>query len=88
MRRFALALIVALFAVPAGAVTANAAPIKVNAVPGAGGAVVTATVLETYTQTIVTGLLAEGLDPTVNYTNGPGLCTYGAFHNSCTPANE
>ena len=87
MRRVALALIVALFAVPVGTVSASAAPIDVNANPGEGVVTVTATVLGTYSETIKTGKLAVNEDPT-NPDNGPGLCATGDIHESCTPANE
>jgi hypothetical protein len=58
MRRVALTLIVALFALPVGAVSASAAPIEVKAEPGDGGVTVTATVTTpdgTGTETIKTG---------------------------------
>ena len=79
-------------AVTAATTSASAAPpIVVDTEPGDGGVTVTATVTTrqgTATETIITGQLAEGLDPTQNLENGPGLCATGDIHNSCTPASE
>jgi hypothetical protein len=93
MRRIILSLVGALLVVTAATTSASAAPpIVVDAKPGDGGVTVTATVTtpqgETATETIITGQLAEGLDPTQNLENGPGLCATGDIHNSCTPASE
>jgi hypothetical protein len=84
MRRVALALIVALFAVPAGVTSASAtAPIDVNAEPVDGGGV---TVTVSYSGYPVETMTAG---PSVTGDNGnPGLCASGAIHTSCTPANE
>jgi hypothetical protein len=92
MRRIILSLVGALLVVTAATTSASAAPpIDVNAEPGEGGVTVTATVTTpqgTATETIITGQLAEGLDPTQKFENGPGLCATGDIHNSCTPASE
>jgi hypothetical protein len=93
MRRVVLSLVGALLAVMAATTSASAAPIDVNADPGEGGAeeagvTVTVTVEGTPIQQIKTGQLAEGQDPTTNFTNGPGLCATGVIHTSCTPASE
>jgi hypothetical protein len=90
MRRIILSLIGALLAVTAATTSANAAPIDVNVDHSEkGGVTVTATVEGTQIQQqIKTGQLAEGQDPTTNFTNGPGLCATGVIHNSCTPASE
>lgn len=85
MRRVALALIVALFAVPAGTTSASAAPIDVDAEPVEGGGVtVTATVpflSPEPIQTMTAGRTVTGDD------GKPGLCARG-IHTSCTPADE
>ena len=94
MRRVILSLVGALLAVTAATTSASAAPIDVNATPGEGGAeeagvTVTVTVEGTpIQQQITTGQLAEGQDPSTNFTNGPGLCATGVIHTSCTPASE
>ena len=90
MRRVILSLVGALLAVTAATTSANAAPIDVNVDHSEkGGVTVTATVEGTQIQQqIKTGQLAEGQDPTTNFTNGPGLCATGVIHTSCTPASE
>ena len=80
MRRFALVLIVALFAVPAGTVSAMAAPID-EVDPEQGGVTVTATV-GTKSETITAGLKGGEED------KNAGLCASGNIHTSCTPADE
>jgi len=82
MRRVALALIVGLFAVPAGTLSASAAPIDVTADPGDRGVTVTVTVLGIEAESIDTGQLA------VEEGGQPGLCASGLIHTSCTPASE
>jgi hypothetical protein len=93
MKRVALALIAGLFAVLVGTSSASAAPpIDVDAQPDSQGAVVTVYAnlpdgTQVPIESIKTGQLAEGQDPT-NPDNGPGLCATGVIHNSCTPASE
>jgi hypothetical protein len=94
MKRIALALIAGLFVVAASATAASAAPpIDVDAQPDSQGAVVTVYAnlpdgTQVPIESIKTGHLAEGQDPTTNGENGPGLCATGVIHNSCTPASE
>jgi hypothetical protein len=92
MRRVILSLVGALLAVTAATTSANAAPIDVNVDHSEkGGVTVTANTTVggiPIQQQITTGQLAEGQDPTTNFTNGPGLCATGVIHTSCTPASE
>ena len=90
MRRVILSLVGALLAATAATTSASAAPIDVNADHSEkGGVTVTATVEGTpIQQQITTGQLAEGQDPSTNFTHGPGLCATGVIHTSCTPASE
>jgi len=82
MRRVALALIVGLFAVPAGTLSASAAPIDVTANPGDRGVTVTVTTILGIDESIETGQLA------ITKGGQPGLCASGLIHTSCTPASE
>jgi hypothetical protein len=86
MKRVALALIIALFAIPVGTTSASAAPpvdVDVNAQPVEGGVTVTASINDTPVQTMTAGTSVEG---TTDNTK-PGLCARG-IHTSCTPASD
>jgi hypothetical protein len=90
MRRVVLSLVGALLAVTAATTSASAAPpIRVDAEPGSGGAVVTVYVdgTDVPIESITTGQLAPKTDQGTD--NGlPGLCAEGVIHTSCTPASE